>query len=208
MKKALTLILIFVLALMLAACGSREKRKTAYIRASETKALDVPTDMDPPRTDTAVIIAVPANELPRVEDEPESTLPPLILNFGQLENSNVSIGYSAHGTYLVLKDTLNSTYRRLGLTLPRIGVTNIEAFDSEHAYAFDYVHKRLHYKKSFWEKMKFWQDNKGPDYSGRYRLELKQAKRATRVYLMDVNGAPIEADAAGVIFAVFLERLG
>ncbi|MBE9547788.1 MAG: outer membrane protein assembly factor BamC [Proteobacteria bacterium] len=208
MKKVFFLLLSLALVVALAACGTSEKRKTAYVRAQETKRLDVPADLDPPRTDTAVNPAIAANELPPVTSEPESTLPPLVLSSGQLENSNVTIGYSAHGTYLVMEDTLASSWRRVGLSLSRIGLTNVETNEADLTYDFDYFHERLYYKKTTWEKMKFWQDNRGPDYSGRYRLQLKDEGKSTRIYLQDVEGRPVEAAAAGVVFGSFLERLG
>lgn len=194
--------------LVLAACGTSEKRKTAYIRAQEIQRLDVPADLDPPRTDTAVNPAIAANVLPPVTSEPESTLPPLVLSSGQLENSNVTIGYSAHGTYLVLEDTLASSWRRVGLSLPRMGLTNIETNEADLSYDFDYSHQRIEYQKTTWEKMKFWQDNRGPDYSGRYRVMLKDEGKSTRIYLQDTEGRPVDAVAAGVVFGTFLERLG
>jgi len=208
MKKALLLLLSLTLILVLTACGRSEKRKTAYIRATETSRLDVPADLDPPRTDTAINPAIAANELPPMTSEPKSTLPPLVLSSGQLENSNVTIGYSAHGTYLVLEDTLASSWRRVGLSLPRMGLENIKTNEADLTYDFDYHHDRLYYKKTTWEKMKFWQDNRGPDYSGRYRLQLKDEGRSTRIYLQDSDGRPVEAAAAGVVFGTFLERLG
>ncbi len=208
MKKALLLLLSITLILMLAACGSSEKRKTVYIRAAEIKPLNVPADLDPPRTDTAINPAIPATDLPAVSSEPETTLPPLILSSAQGEKSNASIGYSARGAYLTLADTVASSWRRLGLSLPRMGLTNIEPNESKLTYEFDYTHERRNYKTSVWQKMKFWQDHQGPDYSGRYRVQLKDEGKATRVYLQDSNGRPVDATVAGVVFGPFLERLG
>lgn len=200
--------LCLALILVLTACGRSEKRKTAYIRATEISRLDVPADLDPPRADTAINPAIAASELPEMTSEPKSTLPPLVLSSGQLENSNVTIGYSAHGTYLVLEDTLSSSWRRVGLSLPRMGLENIKANEADLTYDFDYNHERLYYKKTTWEKIKFWQNNRGPDYSGRYRIKLKNEGESTRIYLQDTDGRPVETAAAGVVFSVFLERLG
>lgn len=212
MKKVLLLVLCSVLLLALSACGRSEKRQTAYIRAHEVPRLQVPADLDPPRTDTAVTPAIAADAIPSVSSEPKSTLPPLVLSRGQLENSSVTIGYSAQGTYLLLEDTLASSWRRVGLSLPRIGLSNIETNEADLTYAFDYVHQRLQYEKTVWETMKFWQDHRGPDYSGRYRLQLKEVGKGrrlrTRIYLQDAVGQPVDAAAAGVVFGSFLERLG
>ncbi|MCF6262757.1 MAG: outer membrane protein assembly factor BamC [Xanthomonadales bacterium] len=212
MKKVLLLVLCVLLLLALTACGRSEKRQTAYIRAVEVSPLEVPTDLDPPRTDTAVTPAIAAADLPSVNTEPKSTLPPLVLSSGQLENSNVTIAYSAQGTYLLLEDTLASTWRRVGLSLPRMGLSNIATNEADLTYDFDYVHQRLEYDKTVWETMKFWQDHGGPDYSGRYRLQLKEVGKGrrmhTRIYLQDAIGQPVDAAAAGVVFGSFLERLG
>jgi len=212
MKKVLLLVLSSVFLLALTACGKFEKKKAAYILADEVPRLQVPADLDPPRTDTAVSPALSANALPSVNAEPKSTLPPLVLSSGQLENSNVTIGYSAQGTYLLLEDTLASSWRRVGLSLPRIGLSNIETSEADLTYTFDYVHQRLQYKKTAWESMKFWQDHRGPDYSGRYRLQMKEEGKGrrtrTRIYLQDALGKPVDSAAAGVVFSTFLERLG
>ncbi len=209
MKRIFIISAVTLLGLVLVGCGSSEKRKTAYLKAEETKLLSVPPHLDPPRTDTAVDILVAAEDLPPAITEPDSVLPPLVLSDVESGSANASLRYSAHGAYVLLEDTPTSSWRRIGLSLPRLGLKDIVSNAENQTYDFNYNHQRRVYKKSFWEKMKFWSGPQySPDYSGRYRLKLVPDGKKTRAYLQDTNGNPAEPNSASVVLATLLERVG
>lgn len=209
MKRILIISMLVLVGAALTACGGSEKRKTAYLKAEETKSLNVPAHLDPPRTDTAIKISVAAEDLPPAISEPDSILPPLVISDSHSGKSGASIRYSAHGAYVLFADTAASSWRRIGLSLPRLGLKDISSNVENQSYDFDFSHQRRVYKKTFWEKMKFWSGpNYGPDYSGRYRLKLVPDGTNTRAYLQDTNGNPADSQSAGVILTSLLERVG
>ena len=208
MKKIFISCTIILFGILLTACGGSEKRKTAYLKAEETRPLDVPAHLDPPRTDTAIKILVDADELPPAISEPDSVLPPLVISNNQGEGANASIRYSAYGAYVLLDDNPASSWRRIGLSLPRLGLQDIVSDAESQSYDFNYSHPRRVNKKSFWQKMKFWSGpDYGPDYSGRYRLKLAPDGDKTRAYLQDTNGKPADSVSAGIILASLLNRV-
>ena len=80
--------------------------------------------------------------------------------------------------------------------------------NDDGAHKFEYRHVQVPVEKGFFEKMLFWRDNLGPDYSGAYRTRIQADGDESRVYLMLETGTPASTNAAEHVLGIFMERLG
>ena len=78
----------------------------------------------------------------------------------------------------------------------------------EGAHKFEYSHLRVPREKGFFEKMLFWRNDLGPDYSGTYQVVIQPDGEASRVYLKFETGSPANTNAAEHVLGIFMERLG
>ncbi len=195
--------------LLCSGCGlfGKKDKQPVYAGSHEVEPLQVPEDLDPPRTDTALTIAM--DDIPALSEAPSDVRPPLTLGGTRAENANAAIRYGAKGIYLEVKDSLESTWRRLGITIERSGMQLNGRDQTAGEYRFDYHHHQEQQRKNgFFSRLLFWRRNDGEDYSGSYQAKLEADGELTRVYLNHVTGQAVEDDAAETILTVFLNRLG
>lgn len=101
--------IIAVTLLATSGCGWFRSKKEPYKNAAESRPLEIPPDLDQPKTDPAMRIPDVASAVARAPASASiSAVPQLPASEGQF----------------VLADTLESTWRRVGLALARMdGVT-------------------------------------------------------------------------------------
>lgn len=192
--------------LIVGACGSG---KQLYMDSREAKPLEVPADLDSPRQDSALFIpGVSAAELAgRAEARP-----PLVLSSEEAERTNTNIRYGDGALYLLVEDELPSVWRRLGFTLNRSGMTVNEVEIDRRRYRFNYHQPPATIiGRSFWDTVFFWRYDGPADYSGGYRIELRQHDvngQHTRVYLYNADERAASPEASDHILGVIQQRLG
>jgi len=206
MNRYLTRIVLSVTLLaFINACSWFGDRKPQYLESREGKPLQVPQDLDSPREVTPVIIGV--ENMPQPSgDEPDFQPPRVAVTAGGGE-ANAYMAWSSAGAYLAVKDTPESVARRLRFTIQRSGMKLLERHD-DGSHVFEYRHARIPQEKSFFQKLMFWRDAPGVDYSGTYRLELQPDGDETRVYLEHQEGGAASSETAEHVLGVFMDRLG
>lgn len=198
-------VLAFSALILLQACGLFGGREPDYMSGREGEPLKVPDDLDEPRQVSPVLIRVDPMPLPPA-DQIDFMPPRAAVTAGGGE-ANAFIAWSSGGAYLAVKDSAESVMRRLRFAIPRSGMELVER-DDQSGHVFSYRHTRLPREKGFFEKMLFWRDSYGPDYSGTYRVRLQEDGDITRVYLDVNNDGQAPSDAAEHILGIFMERLG
>ena len=199
------LMMLALAALSLQACSWFRDRPAEYLLSEEGEALQVPEGLDAPRAVAPVVIGVQEMRLPTGDEL--NPLPPRAASTAGGGDANAYIAWSASGAYLAVKDSQESVARRLRFAIQRSGMNLTERSD-DGAHKFEYRHVRIPQEKSFFEKMAFWKENLGPDYSGSYRVRLQPDGDETRVYLDMDSGTAASTNAAEHILGMFMERLG
>lgn len=116
------------------------------------------------------------------------------------------IRWGSDGVYLFVEDSLQSTFRRLGLVIKRSGLTRAEAV-GDNAYRFEYWHDSKDPDEGFFSKLAFWRDD-APNYSGIYQAVIRVDGENSRVYIINGDSADADPSAAEHILAILGERLG
>lgn len=126
--KRTPLLLVGVLATVtiLPGCGFfRTRENTEYRKAEQTRALEIPSDLNAP--DTSGVLVVP--ERSGSAAVAASAAPPL------MSAVPAEGGAAAAGETLQLADTLDSSFARVGLALERSGTATVLARDAaKHIY--------------------------------------------------------------------------
>lgn len=201
LTQSIRIVALALLALSIAACGIFEREKI-YVASREAEPLEVPDDLDPPRRDIALVMnddSVPEFAAPISEQPPR-----FIASLS--ENSDSVLRIDAEGAYILLEDTPESVYRRLGLTIERAGMGIRERNPEQRFYEFNYRSSGRP-KKSFFGRLLFWRDAEDP-VSGIYRAQIRPEGEESRIYLLQPNGEAASDLAAEQILSVFLDRLG
>ncbi|MEJ2535263.1 MAG: hypothetical protein P8008_07320 [Gammaproteobacteria bacterium] len=94
----------------------------------------------------------------------------------------------------------------LGFVISRSGMELLDPSPGE-GHRFEYTHL-VRDTRSFWQKLAFWNNDLGPNYSGFYRTRVEPDTDGSRVYLLFDSGEPATTGAAEHILAIFMERLG
>lgn len=198
------LAVLFLIALTLSACSSGQK-VPEYYDARETPSLDMPEGLSYPDTSSALIIEMRPMPPPAMVME---TKPPRVSSTTAGINANSRLHWSADGLYLLVKDTPESTHRRIGLVLERSGMKRIR-LDDEGVYRFDY-YQTFEDEDGFFSKMAFWSRDEAEDYSGAYQtyVEPEPDGEQTRVYIKYADGTECEPDAAEHVLDAVRQRLG
>lgn len=199
------IILSATLLAVLGACSWFGEREPEYLESREGKPLQVPEGLDSPRQVTPVVIGVEA--MPRPSGDQLEIQPPRVAVTAGGGEANAYMAWSSSGAYLAVKDTPESVARRLGFAIQRSGMNLLERHD-DGSHRFEYRHTRIPQEKSFFQKLMFWRDAPGVDYSGTYRLRLQPDESETRVYLEMDNGERASTEAAEHVLGVFMDRLG
>ena len=188
--------------LFLAACSSKSKIPE-YYDATETPSLEIPEGLSSPDLSGALVIQIPYMPPPTMIMEEK---PPRISSTTSGLKSNSRLNWSAEGLYLLVKDTPESTHRRLGLVLDRGGMQRIRV-DEKGVYRFDYYQASKD-KDGFFRKMAFWSEDYTEDYSGAYQVFTVADGENTRVYIKYADGTDCEPDAAEHLLDVLQARMG
>jgi len=186
--------------------GDKEKDQPVYTKSRETDALKVPDDLDPPRTDIALVIQ--GNSAVELTDYPDEPYPPRVSSGSDDDDSDTAVKYGARGPYILIQDSVDSVWRRLGLSIERSGMQIKKADLKRMQYLVEYQASEDKRKSGFFGKMAFWRKRGSGDYSGKYHLILEAQQDATRIYLTDNDNQPARDAAAEEVLGIFQNRLG
>ena len=202
----LRLVALAVLSVSVASCGlfgDKEEKQPLYYSAEEMPPLQIPDGLDTPTASNALVIYTPVAPLPQREIK---TSPPRISSQTAGEEDGSSIQWSSEGAYLLIEDTEESVFRRLGLVIERSGLAVSEA-QNDKGYNFDYSHNSSDPDEGFFGKMAFWRHD-APNYSGSYQAVTRPDEESTRVFIKNADGSDADPDAAEHLLAILGERLG
>ncbi|ANB18696.1 hypothetical protein [Dokdonella koreensis] len=141
MKRTIALLMLLPLLLLAGGCKyfSRESAKDEYKRAVESRPLEVPPDLDAPANSGAMVIpearpsasSDPAGSVRREDGALVLGAPPAGDTSATAEPPPVSAspGVKVGGEGLLVSDSVESTWRRVGLALQRSGAATVVASD-------------------------------------------------------------------------------
>jgi outer membrane protein assembly factor BamC len=111
------------------------------------------------------------------------------------------------GKQLVVDDSFDRAWRRVGLALDRVGFTVVDRDRSKGTYFVRYSNPDTDTKKekSFWEKLQFWKDD--VDKPEQYRITVAQADPRSLVTVQDPDGAPDKSANGEKILALLKDQL-
>jgi uncharacterized lipoprotein len=200
--RQLVMLMMILTVLLVAACSSGSKKPT-YYKEIETPSLDVPSGMDYPETDSAMVIQTSYMPPPTMV---MTDMPPRISSTTSGIDKNSRLSWSSQGLYLLVEDTPESVQRRLAIIFERSGMERIR-LDEKGVYRFDY-YQTFDEEGGFFKKMAFWSRDKSEDYSGAYQTFAQPDGENTRVYIKYADGSDCEPDAAEHLLIVVGARMG
>ncbi len=203
-RKTRSVWLMLLVVLLLPACSLFRDKPPEYLDSDPGGTLQVPEDLDSLVFVRPVEITVPYMRTPSGDELNPG--PPRAVATGGRGDTNAFLAWSAQGVYLQVKDSSDSVARRLGYAIERSGMRLIER-DPEGGHEFEYTQMRVD-DRGFFQKLMFWRNDQGPNYSGRYRTRLAPDGEQTRVYLNYPGGESVDTAAGEHILAIFMERLG
>jgi outer membrane protein assembly factor BamC len=109
---------------------------------------------------------------------------------------------------LLLVDSFDRAWRRVGLALDRVGFTVEDRDRSKGTYYVRYVDVDATEKKKsegFWSKLAFWRD--GPKKDEQYRISVAGATQGSEVKVLDAQGVKSASPTAGRILALLQQEL-
>jgi outer membrane protein assembly factor BamC len=109
---------------------------------------------------------------------------------------------------LLLVDSFDRAWRRVGLALDRVGFTVEDRDRAQGLYYVRYVDADAADKKEkgFWSKLAFWSSD-GPKKDEQYRISVAGATQGTEVKVLDGKGAKSSSPTAGRILALLQQEL-
>ena len=111
---------------------------------------------------------------------------------------------------LLLVDSFDRAWRRVGLALDRVGFTVEDRDRSKGLYYVRYVDVDAAEKgksDGFWSKMAFWRGDSATKTDGQYRISVAAAPQGSEVEVLDVQGAKSNSPTAGRILALLQQEL-
>ena len=191
--------------LLLTACGmfKHKEKQPLYYSAVETQPLEIPPGLDKPASSSALVITTPSAPLAQNEMQ---TVPPRISSQSGSDKNSSRIRWSAEGAYLLVPDTQDSVYRRLGLAIKRSGMS-VSDKNLQHGYRFEYWHDSKDPDRGFFSKLAFWRHD-APDYSGSYQAVTQADGENTRIFIRNADGSEVDQAAAEHLLSILRERLG
>ncbi len=110
---------------------------------------------------------------------------------------------------LLLVDSFDRAWRRVGLALDRVGFTVEDRDRSKGLYYVRYVDADASDKaeKGFWSKLAFWSGDSGSKKDGQYRISVAGATQGSEVKVLDAQGAKSTSPTAGRILALLQQEL-
>jgi outer membrane protein assembly factor BamC len=111
------------------------------------------------------------------------------------------------GTQLVVDDSFDRAWRRVGLALDRVGFTVVDRDRSKGTYFVRYSNPDTDSKKekTFFEKLQFWKDD--VEKPEQYRITVAQADPRSLVTVQDPDGAPDKSANGEKILALLKDQL-
>jgi len=108
---------------------------------------------------------------------------------------------------LLLVDSFDRAWRRVGLALDRVGFTVEDRDRSKGLYYVRYVDVDAADKKSegFWSKMAFWRSD--PKKDEQYRISVAEATQGSEVKVLNGQGTKSNSPTAGRILALLQQEL-
>lgn len=204
LKKNNRALVPFTMAALITGCSWFGEKPPEYVASQEVAPIEVPEGLDAPRYVTPLLISTPEMRVPTGDELNPG--PPRAVSTGGRGDANAFMAWSAEGVYLKVNDSADSVSRRLGFAIERSGMRMLERGEAG-AYRFEYFHQRID-DRSIWQKMAFWSDNLGPNYSGVYRTRVEPDGENARVYLMFDSGDQATTTSAEHVLGIFMERLG
>jgi outer membrane protein assembly factor BamC len=119
------------------------------------------------------------------------------------------VSKGASGTpVLMLKDDFDRAWRRVGLSLDRLGFTVQDRDRAGGLYFVRYLNPEGEAKKSgFLSRLAFWESDATKGKAEDYRIIVAEAKTGTEVQVQAADGKPDKSDAATRILTVLQEDL-
>jgi len=204
-----SVVLALLCCVLLPACGmfgigkEKEPDQPIYYEAAEAPSLQIPEGLDRPKSSNALMIATPLAPLPQRELQ---TIPPRVASHSTRDNSTTQLKWSAEGVYLLVADSSESVVRRLGIVIPRAGMSLFKT-EVPNGYQFEYRHNSKDPDEGWFSKMAFWRDD-APNYSGIYQAVALSDGQNTRIVIKGADGTEVDPIAAEHILGILGERLG
>ena len=109
---------------------------------------------------------------------------------------------------LVLKDDFDRAWRRVGLSLDRLGFAVQDRDRSSGLYYVKYLNPEVEVQKpGLLSRLAFWRDDDAPSKAKDYRIVVAEASPGTEVKVLAADGNPEKTDAAARILTVLQEDL-
>jgi outer membrane protein assembly factor BamC len=111
---------------------------------------------------------------------------------------------------LLLVDSFDRAWRRVGLALDRVGFTVEDRDRSKGLYYVRYVDADASGKgetEGFWSKMAFWRGDDAKKKDEQYRIKVAGATQGSEVNVLDAQGAKSNSPTAGRILALLQQEL-
>lgn len=129
---------------------------------------------------------------------------------GKRERARVTRTQEGAGS-LALNDSFDRAWRRVGLSLDRVGFTVEDRDRSKGLYYVRYVDPEMDGKKEekgFMSKLAFWKgDGKNKDNPEQYRIQVVAADGGSEVHILNKDGAVEKSDTAARILNLLFEQL-
>jgi uncharacterized lipoprotein len=204
--------LLLMLLAGLNACGWVPSQ-SEYDPVNPGQSLEVPPDLDTP--DTRGALRVPNATYSRVEGGPVSASAPALSADGAASasasasaESGLRMIWEGGIPSLVVEDSEEGTWRRVGFALERMGIDVDSEQRESSTYVVDYVDAEAREQRpgvfSRWILRR-----KGPtDHSGTYQVKLRAQGESTHVNLLDEDGNPADSVLTEEILQGLMDRLG
>ncbi|MEJ8568445.1 outer membrane protein assembly factor BamC [Elongatibacter sediminis] len=195
--------------LLLSGCGlfgfgkDDDEDQPEYYEAVEAPPLEIPEGLARPGAAGALVITTPPAPLPQRELQ---SVPPRVSSTSTGKNQNAVLRWGSDGAYLLVEDSASSVQRRLGFVIKRAGM-GMRELDSGAGYEVEYWHQPKSEKEGFFSRLAFWRDD-APNYSGTYRVTVREEGEKARVYVKNADGSEPDPAASEHILVVLGERLG
>ncbi|HEX9450320.1 MAG TPA: outer membrane protein assembly factor BamC [Burkholderiales bacterium] len=110
---------------------------------------------------------------------------------------------------LLLVDSFDRAWRRVGLALDRVGFTVEDRDRSKGLYYVRYVDADAPDKaeKGFWSKLAFWNSDDKAKKDEQYRISVAGATQGSEVKVLDGKGVKSDSPTAGRILALLQQEL-
>ena len=108
---------------------------------------------------------------------------------------------------LELKDDFQRGWRRVGISLDRLGFSVQDQNRSEGIYFVRYLNPTEGQEKGFLDKLLFWQSDDQGGKALDYRIALAEVNKETQVRVLNSEGKPEKSEAATRILTVLQEDL-